>query len=85
MSFGIFTCSLSRAYTAMEKSNNARLYAGLMIWPAMGFAETVQERTQHNFCCQRWSSYPAEIKKKYSSYFFFKYTIALSLQAWEKV
>ena len=27
MSLGIFTCCLSRAYTAMEKSNNARLYA----------------------------------------------------------
>ena len=25
--FGIFTCCLSRAYTAMEKANNARLYA----------------------------------------------------------
>ena len=27
MSFGIFTCCLSRAYMAMEKSNNTRLYA----------------------------------------------------------
>ena len=27
MSFGIFTCCLSRAYTVMEKSNNTRLYA----------------------------------------------------------
>ena len=27
MSFGIFTCCFSRAYTAMEKSNNTHLYA----------------------------------------------------------
>ena len=27
MSFGIFTCCLSRPYTAMEKSSNTRLYA----------------------------------------------------------
>ena len=48
MSFGIFTCCLSRAYTAMEKSNNTRLYA-VHVQPLVHTSLTWKQRSIHSF------------------------------------